>query len=390
MTGSLQEKKGNYYIVISTTVVEHGKKKHKKKWFSTGLKVKGNKRKAEVLLRKKIVEYENELKYGNGLYDKEMLFSLLILQWLEYRKNDKKKAIRQNTWEGYRRNINKHVIPYFEDRLIELKDMRNKDLEIFYDYLLEKGLSGNTVRKIHTNIHSALAYAVSKELIRDNPANNIERLPTIEKFRAKFYTEKQLKEYYKVVVGEAIEAVIKLTGFYGLRRSEVLGLRWSAIDFEENTILINHTAIKLEEGIQYIDGTKNTSSYRLLPLSRGMKVYLERLKAEQAENRRIFGNAYDNNDYICKWIDGRLLSLDYVSHRHKELLEANGLEVIRFHDLRHTSASNLIRLGFSLKEVQEWLGHSSITITANIYAHLEYETKVQMADKLDEKMAACL
>jgi integrase len=386
MRGTIQEKFGHYHMVLEWYEIEEGKKKRKVKWFSTGLKLKGNKRKAEQMLKQKLVEFENELMHGNGQCDKEMYFSEFMKSWLEERKCDKNKPIRANTWESYSKAVTKHIIPYFDQRCMKLKDLKRKDLEAFYTYLLQT-LSANTVKKIHVNIRSALKSAVNKELIKVNPANDVTNLPKLMKYHASFYNERQLARLFEVSQGDEMEAVIKLTAYYGFRRSEILGLRWSSIDFEENVIDVNHTAIKMDSGTVYCDKCKNESSFRKLPLSNDVKKYLQTLRRKQKEDRMLYGGEYKENDYVCKWQDGTPFSPDYVSHRFKDILTKYDMPNIRFHDLRHSSASNLLKMGFSLKEIQEWLGHSTITITADTYAHLEFESKVRMADCLDEMMA---
>lgn len=164
------------------------------------------------------------------------------------------------------------------------------------------------------------------------------------------------------------------------------GLRWSSIDFDEDVIYVNHTAIKIKGETHYQDKCKNESSFRQLPLSKTMKKYLMELKQSQEQNKCLYGNTYVDSEYVCRWDDGNPITPDYLTHHFQVVLSNNSLSYIRFHDLRHSSASNLLRLGFSLKEIQEWLGHANISITADIYSHLEFDSKKRMADRLDERM----
>lgn len=100
----------------------------------------------------------------------------------------------------------------------------------------------------------------------------------------------------------------------------------------------------------------------------------------------VFGNCYVDNDYICKSDDGHLFRSGYISHKFKATLQKSSLPIIRFHDLRHSTASFLISAGFNLKKIQEWLGHSDIATTGNIYAHLQYSSKVNMAEKISKAL----
>ena len=200
-------------------------------------------------------------------------------------------------------------------------------------------------------------------------------------YEANFYSEKQINELLTAAKDEPLYPVIKLTAVYGLRRSEVLGLKWDSVDFESGTLVIKHTVTKVTKTVEK-DKTKNKSSHRSFPLVPEIRQMLLELKDTEKENRRQFGKEYHENDYILKWPDGTLFSPDYVSQRFSRILEINGLPHIRFHELRHSCASFLINNGFSLKDVQEWLGHSDIKMTANIYGHIDVARKQSMADKL--------
>jgi integrase len=136
------------------------------------------------------------------------------------------------------------------------------------------------------------------------------------------------------------------------------------------------------------DTTKTKSSYRSFPLTDDVRELFVALKAAETENRKLFGKEYHANDYIFKWDDGRPFAPDYVTSKFGDLLKKYDLPHIRFHDLRHSCASLLISLGFSLKDIQEWLGHADITTTANIYAHLDAKRKQGMANSLASAVTA--
>ena len=128
------------------------------------------------------------------------------------------------------------------------------------------------------------------------------------------------------------------------------------------------------------------SAARTLPLTPNIRVHLEQLRAEQQEDRAFFGDDYAENDYVCKRADGTLFRPNYVTERFYVLIRRHGLPHIRFHDLKHSAATMLLSSGFSLKEIQEWLGHVDIGTTSNIYAHLQYKAKQDMAASISEKL----
>ena len=176
--------------------------------------------------------------------------------------------------------------------------------------------------------------------------------------------------------------------FYGLRRSEAIGLKWDAIDFDQNTITIRHTVTSCDlDGKRVLvasDTTKTKSSMRTLPLVPFMRERLLTLKEEQQENRRLCGRSYIKEylEYVCVNEIGDLIKPHYVTESFPKLLKAKGMRQIRYHDLRHSCASLLLANGVPMKQIQEWLGHSDFSTTANIYAHLDYSSKLTSADAM--------
>jgi len=127
------------------------------------------------------------------------------------------------------------------------------------------------------------------------------------------------------------------------------------------------------------DKTKNESSFRSFPLVPEARSIFLAAKREEETNRRLFGKEYHENEYVFKWPDGHPYSPDYATDKFSKLLKKHGLPHIRFHELRHSCASYLINIGFNLKDIQEWMGHSDIKMTANIYGHLDVRRKQSMA-----------
>lgn len=372
MTGSLQEKNGKYYIVLSMKL--NGK--WKTKWVKTGLEVKGNKRKAIEMLN----EYLHDASEADFLGTKNMLFSTYMLTWLDTIKN----SIKENTHYAYSKVIENDICPYFNEKDIKIGELNNLHLQEYYNHLAKR-MTASSILKRHANIHKALDYAVMSGLLEKNPSDYVV-LPKRKKFVGKYFDQKQLNKLFDVSKNYPIESVVKLTGYYGFRRSEVLGLRWTDINFNDNTIIVQNTVVSIAGKSLEKETTKTKSSCRTLPLDSTMKKYLKELKLQQLQNRMFYGNVYIENDFVCKWENGEPFKPDYVTHTFKRILEENKFPIIRFHDLRHSSASMLLKLGFTLKEIQEWLGHSDISTTSNCYSHLQYEAKISMANKIGKKL----
>lgn len=390
VAGHLREKRGIYHMILSYTN-ENGERVTPTK--STGLPVKGNKKRAEAMLNdwRKSEDLALKKRKANGSLnkldpDQEILFTKFMLDWLEMMKN----SVEVTTYASYVQAIKSKINPYFDARFptLTLSQITPKHIQDYYTWeMTENDVSANTVIHRHANIRKALQYAFKTGLIDINPADRIER-PKKVKYVGSTYNDQELEQLFAITKGDLIELPVMLAAFYGLRRSEVLGLRWDAIDFEKKTITIKHTVTQTTlDGKSVIiekDRTKTKSSYRTLPLVKPFEDALLRKKAEQAENRRLCGKCYDKShlDYINVNEMGKLITPGFLTQHFPLVLERNGMKKIRFHDLRHTCASLLYSNGVALKDIQEWLGHSDISTTSNIYTHLDYSSKVASANAI--------
>ena len=236
--------------------------------------------------------------------------------------------------------------------------------------------------------HKALKYAVKMDLIPFNPADKVER-PKKQRYIADYYRQEELERLLEASKDHPYSLLIQMTAFYGLRRSEALGLKWDAIDFERDTITIKHivTNAKIDGKSEIVcaDRTKTKSSLRSLPLVSNIREKLLALREQQKENRRVCGNCYSKkyDGYVFVDAMGNIFNPRSVTANFSKLLEQNGLRHIRFHDLRHSCASLLLANDVPLKQIQEWLGHSDIGTTANIYSHLDYKSKITSANVMD-------
>ena len=381
MTGSLTIKNGKYYAVLN--IYEDGKRK--KKWINSGLPEKGNKRKAEAFLREKIAEYERM----EGIVQTDILFADYVRHWLTHIS----RKVDEVTMQGYQTLADSHILPYFDQKKIPLRSLDHTMIQRYMDEKHEcgrldgkGGLSPRSLR-LHKNIISqTLDLAVQTKLIPANPCQFVE-LPQNVRYESTFYTAAQLQDLFTALQGDELLPLVKITALYGLRRSELLGLQWDSIDFERKTMTIRHTVSKVTEVVAK-DKTKNASSRRTFPLTVKAEAIFRQARELEQQNRAAFGREYQENAYVFKWADGHPYSPDYISHRFNRLLKKHGLPHIRFHELRHSCASLLIDMGFTLKDVQEWLGHSDIKMTANIYAHLDTARKTNMADSIAARFGA--
>ena len=245
--------------------------------------------------------------------------------------------------------------------------------------------STNTAIKYHAIIRQALDYAYKLELTEKNIATLIQK-PKHQKYQASFYNVEEIKKLLEIVKGDPLELLITVCATYGLRRSEVLGIKWSAIDFENKLLRINHKVLWLENRFIKSNKMKNTSSNRTLPLIDTIADMFLKEKQRQADNKIKYGCDYNTEfeDYVFVNDQGKLFTPSFISQHFSIILKNNNLKHIRFHDLRHSCASAMLSMGVSMKQIQEWLGHSTYNMTADTYTHLDFSAKIASADQISK------
>jgi len=340
------------------------------------------------MLHNAIKAYEAKTTQANMESDR-LMFSDFMLNWLELIRN----SVEETTFSAYRLSVKNKIAPYFKKLGVTLAKLQPKHIQGYYGYMMtEQKCSASTVRRHHANIRKALQHAVKTDLIATNPADKVEK-PKQQPFIAGFYNGENLNLLFEKAKGTKLELPIIVSAFYGLRRSEVLGLKWSAVDFKRKTLTICHTVTEVldDNGNKYLvqkDRTKSKSSFRTLPLIPQVEEALLRKKAEDEKYKKICRNSYSKQyaDYVFVDELGVLLNPEYLTKGFPNLLDKHGLRRIRYHDLRHSCASLLLNNGVSMKAIQEWLGHSHFSTTANFYAHLDYDSKRDSANAIGDAL----
>ena len=287
-------------------------------------------------------------------------------------------CLQRSTWEALTVYVNVHLVPYFGAH--ELEAITPAFCQQYARDKLRNGradgkggLSPVSVRKHISVLKQALGEAVREGRLSNNPAQHV-RLPRnvgTMAARTVFLTSAEAQAVISAFLGSPLYPAVVLALYYGLRRSEVLGLRWQAVDFTGNTITIDHTVVK-NLTTEAKDSTKTQASQRAFQLLPEVREMLQ-------EHRR---NAHQG-EYVLTRENGEPLRPDSLTRGFQRVLKRAGLPAMRFHDLRHSTASILFDRGWQLEDVKNWLGHSDIETTSNIYLHYGRARKVLLARDLE-------
>ena len=390
MKGSLVIKNGYYYGIIYYKD-ENGV--NKQKWVNTKLKERGNKKEAKKILDNEIKLFEQQLNGENNVVIKQEenvirngdLYSTMpFMDLINYYIDKKAKIIDPITVHGYRIYTNQYQ-EYFGKNNVKVCDVTTEMLNDFYNYHRKRGLSETTIKHYATVLNPALKLAYNSKIIDRNPAEMVDPIKR-QKYRGEYYDKNDMEKLFEVIKGSKIEDAIKVACYYGFRRSEIIGLQWDAVDFEKKTITVKNKVVFVDGQIYASEKLKTRASYRTLPLIKDVEDILINLKKKTEANQKFFGNCYNHtyDSYLFVNDMGELRRPSYLSHEFEMILKKNGLKQIRFHDLRHSCASLLIANGIPIKQIQEWLGHANFGTTADIYSHLDFNSKKESANTLKD------
>ncbi len=377
MTVSVQIKNNEYYAVLNWYICG----KRKQKWVDTGYSAEKGKNSRKAARRADEILDEWKLKMCVNYTD--MPFHKYLLSWL----NDKEGKIDDTTHAEYTSTIKKVIYPYFEEHPVMLQNLTATDIEEFYHWRqAEYGVSPNTISHYQAIIYGALKRAVKKKILASNPAASVE-LPKVTKFHGDFYTEEETNQLLEAAVGTKLQTPIVLAVVFGLRRGEICGLRWDAINLTKKYLTIKGKVTdKGLDGmkLQYRKCAKTDAGYRSLPLTDEMVTYFAQIKAIQAYNKKTAGPEYNRewDGFVCVNDTGDLITPGYISYTFPHFLKKNKLRKVRFHDLRHTNATLLLSKGTLLQDLQPWLGHEKQSTTADYYGHFVDSIKCEMANTI--------
>ena len=343
VAGHLTLKNGRYYAVLN---YRNAGGQRKTKWISLGLLEKGNKRKAEAELARLRAEFEPPKEAGD--LSSDMLFADYLLEWLEIAKG----RLAHATYGAYQGLLKSTIVPYFRKKKLTLRELEARHLQMFYSEMLRR-VTPNTVIHYHAVIHSALKYAVKTDMLIQNVADKVDR-PRKNSFQPVFLSADEMQKMFEALRGTKLELPVLVAAFYGLRRGEVVGLKWDAIDFEQGTISVKRTVTSTIIDGKYQEfeqqSAKTKSSLRTLPLIGSFREYFMQVKEAQELNKQVCGNCYNYEYDGFVFVDelGERMRVEYLTNAFPKFLESHGLRRMRFHDLRHPYVKHTTKI-FSLR-----------------------------------------
>lgn len=426
VTGSVQEKNGSWHAVLNYTDLETGKRKNKWKKIGRVSIKRGDggltEKQAKEALPKFIVELEDVLsrkKEEFSVYDgmsetERRIYKEQNTDFYEYAGKfleQKKGSIHISSYISYESQNNSRIKDFFHNKY-KLKDISYFVLEEFFNKFDEDGLKRTTKTRYKAFLKLILDDAVTKGLLQNNPIYQFPKGTFGQSnFKAETFKITEIQEFLSKLrySDDIIAKLVIIASHFALRREEILGWKWSQIDFNEKKISLKTSIIDISPKLDkkdilkrydsineiYItDGKrhvveqnvlKTQESASVMPLSDYIIDILKEIKEETDNNREMFGNCYDDrfDDYVFVRPDGFIITPTFLSNHFPILLKKYNMKRIRFHDLRHTTATLLLKDGWSVKHVQEWLRHSDAQTTAKFYLHTDDEELIKVGTSIE-------
>ncbi|MCK8826354.1 site-specific integrase [Natroniella acetigena] len=338
--------------------------------------------------KKRMREIEYKLEHGTYVEPSNLTLEEFLLQWLEdYCEHN----LAPSTLETYEIIVKTHVIPILGS--IKMANLKAMHIKRYLSHKLKDGrkdgkkggLSKKTVKRHYTTLNTALNHAVKWEMLENNPADKISP-PKGEKSEIEALTKKQLYKLLEVAEGWIYD-FIYIAAFTGMRRGELLALRWKDVDFENQKLQVKQSVTRPANKGLVFRKPKTDSSIRPIDVDEDVIKILKRRNKEQKENRLKFGSEY-NNEYnlvFCRE-DGTPFNPRYATRSFNKVAKKVDLEEFRLHDLRHTHATLMLKAGIHPKIVQERLGHASITQTLDTYSHVIPSMQKEAVQKLKNSL----
>ncbi len=319
----------------------------------------------------------NEQKQGTLVTGPQQTLKQYLEHWLE---DVHKPAIRVSSYVKYRSQLDNHILPALGD--VQLQKLTPQQVQAFYAKELKGGLSPASVRNIHQILRKALDNAVRWNLVPRNVCDVVSP-PGIVKHEIQLLTKEQAQQLLRTARGHRLEALFTVALATGMRRGELLGLRWQDVNFEDRSLHVRRTVDRIGKNGIVVSNPKTSKSRRKVMLPNFVIDVLKQHRSRQLEARLRAGTTWQENNLVFSNTLGGFLDAGYLHSLFQKLLKDAGLPHMRFHDLRHSAATILLTMGAHPKLVQELLGHSQISMTMDTYSHALPSMQRDMMDGLD-------
>lgn len=365
-TGSIRKDGTKWYYVIELGRDVKGKRKQKKKrGFNT-------KKEAQAALTKAL----HELNTGTYIEASKEKFGDFLVQWLDFKKN----SVKESTYRTYHINLITHILPELEN--IPLSNLKAMHIQQFYNKLLnEKQLNHNTVRKIHTILVNALDRAVKFDMVTKNVATLVEP-PKESKAEMQVWDVDEVLTFLDAAKESHLYMVYLIAINTGMRQGEILGLSWDGVNLDEGIIYVKQTLSN--DGKTLNATTKTAAGMRTIALPNELNAELRRHKLQQKKHRLQMGENYSNMNLVNTTVYGTPVIPSNLRRNFNSFIKKAKVKKIRFHDLRHTHATLLLKQGVHPKIVSERLGHADTRMTLDRYSHLLPNMQKETAQKFGE------
>lgn len=376
MQGHIRKRNNAYQFTVELSRDPvTGKRKQKSKG---GFKTKKDCQKA---MQELIVQLE----HGQYFELSNMLYSDYLSNWLsDYAKNN----VAARTYKRYFDDIKRYIAPNLGH--ISLSKIKPLHIQEFYNYCInELKISSTTTLHLHAIIHKSLSMAVKWQLININPADAVEK-PKKAKTEFTVWDTEDADKVLDRIKDMTIYLPVLLSLTTGMRRGEVCGLKWDNVNLENKVIYIKKQLQKIDGNLQLVH-PKTKGSIRKIVLLDYIIPILKNERKKQLENKLLLGKEYKNENFVYQQVDGSPYDPEYVTRNFNRIINKVSKELnikrIRFHDLRHTHATLLLKAGVNPKIVSERLGHSNISITLDTYTHVLPDMQKEAAEKLNNLLS---
>lgn len=356
-----------YYVTLVWGVQEDGK-------YKKTTKTTRSKKEAKQILK----GHEKEMAAGTAVVPVKHTLVDAVEAYIRYKELD----LAKTTLNGYKNILKNHIQPYFKD--MQIQKVSVQVLQDFRVHETNRGLDNNSISKYFALLHSVFKDACNKDIIAKNPVEKMDRI-SLKKKEREFMNTQEIAELCKSVTGTKLELPVTLAVYFGLRRGEVLGLRWQDVDFDTGVLRVDNTRTKAGGNV-IVKEPKTEKSRRAFIIPEVVRNVLLKAQHEQQEIKATH-KRYNDSGYVVTRHDGTPFSPNYLSDLFREHIKKLGMKPITFHGLRHAFASIANDNGVAMGEISATMGHSNIGVTASIYTHDFAEKKVVAVNAVAEAIA---